>query len=151
MLRNIHEMFKLFVCCLAPCVNEEARQHMREAFALEIASEKPKREVKLLVLGMENSGKSTLIKQMRLIHGDGYTLCEQKSFIKYIYQNVLTSIQKLIKAMKQVRFPVKGSIASRYLQVATDHVIIQLEIDYEHPQYRDEANRLLTVDISLVG
>ena len=87
---------------------------MREAFALEIASEKPKREVKLLVLGMEDSGKSTLIKQMRLIHGDGYTLCEQKSFIKYIYQNVLTSIQKLIKAMKQVTFPVKGSIASRY-------------------------------------
>ena len=107
-------MFKLFVCCLAPCVNDEARQHMREAFALEIASEKPKREVKLLVLGMEDSGKSTLIKQMRLIHGDGYTLCEQKSFIKYIYQNVLTSVQKLIKAMKQVTFPVKGSIASRY-------------------------------------
>ena len=29
-------------------------------------------------------------------------------------------------------------------------MIIQLEIDYEHPQYRDEANRLLTVDISSV-
>ena len=97
-------MFKLFVCCLAPCINDEARQVVREAFA----SEKPKREIKLLVLGMGDSGKSTLIKQMRLIHGDGYTLCEQKSFIKYIYQNVLTSIQKLIKAMEQVIFPVEG-------------------------------------------
>ena len=28
--------------------------------------------------------------------------------------------------------------------------MIQLEIDYEHPQYREEVNRLLTVDISSV-
>ena len=39
---------------------------------------------------------------MRIIHGQGYNDEEQKDFIKYIYHNILTSIQNMIKAMRSV-------------------------------------------------
>ena len=63
-----------------------------------------RRELKLLLLGTGESGKSTFIKQMRIIHGQGYNDEEQKDFIKYIYHNILTSIQNMIKAMRSVSF-----------------------------------------------
>ena len=36
--------------------------------------------VKLLLLGMGNSGKSTFVKQMKIIHGDGYSIDELNTF-----------------------------------------------------------------------
>ena len=64
-----------------------------------------RRECKLLLLGAGESGKSTVIKHMRFIHGDGYKVNDQRIFIKHVYQNCLSSIQKLINAMKQVIIP----------------------------------------------
>ena len=100
-------MFKRFPCCM----DEETRMRQQTHEAIERLLRKQKREarreLKLLLLGTGESGKSTFIKQMRIIHGDGYTIDDQKNFIKYIYQNVLTSIQNLIKAMKQVIYSLR--------------------------------------------
>ena len=93
---------------------------------------------------------STVIKHMRFIHGDGYKVNDQRTFIKYIYQNVLTSIQNLIKAMKQVIFPMDLVYWDIQGSIETNHVMIQLQIDYEHSQYQEEGNRLLAVDVASV-
>lgn len=58
-----------------------------------------KREIKLLVLGTGESGKSTFIKQMHIINGEGYSVVARKSFIKYIRQNVFSAMETMISAM----------------------------------------------------
>ncbi|KAJ7308457.1 hypothetical protein JRQ81_009007 [Phrynocephalus forsythii] len=62
-------------------------------------------ELKLLLLGTGESGKSTFIKQMRIIHGVGYTEEDRKGFAKVVYQNIFTSIQAMIKAMETLQIP----------------------------------------------
>ena len=58
--------------------------------------------VKLLLLGAGESGKSTFVKQMKIIHGDGYNIDELKSFISIIHGNLLTSMVEVIKAMDKL-------------------------------------------------
>ena len=57
------------------------------------------KELKLLLLGTGESGKSTFIKQLRIIHGAGYSEADKKLHIKLVYQNVFSAMQTLIKAM----------------------------------------------------
>ena len=49
--------------------------------------------------GTGESGKSTFIKQMRIIHGAGYTDDDKKTFIKLVYQNIFMAMQSMIRAM----------------------------------------------------
>ncbi|XP_030422563.1 guanine nucleotide-binding protein subunit alpha-14 isoform X2 [Gopherus evgoodei] len=55
--------------------------------------------------GTGESGKSTFIKQMRIIHGSGYTDEDRKSFTKLVYQNIFTAIQTMIRAMDTLKIP----------------------------------------------
>ncbi|XP_009283538.2 PREDICTED: guanine nucleotide-binding protein subunit alpha-14 [Aptenodytes forsteri] len=57
----------------------------------------------LLLLGPGESGKSTFIKQMRIIHGSGYTEEDRKSFTKLVYQNIFTAVQAMIRAMDTLK------------------------------------------------
>ncbi|XP_069786559.1 guanine nucleotide-binding protein subunit alpha-14 isoform X1 [Narcine bancroftii] len=49
--------------------------------------------------GTGESGKSTFIKQMRIIHGDGYSDEDRKNFTKLVFQNIFTAMQAMIRAM----------------------------------------------------
>ena len=46
-------------------------------------------QVKLLLLGAGESGKSTFLKQMRIIHNVNYDVTAQIEFRKIIYQNII--------------------------------------------------------------
>uniref|UniRef100_A0A8C8EEY5 Guanine nucleotide-binding protein subunit alpha n=1 Tax=Otus sunia TaxID=257818 RepID=A0A8C8EEY5_9STRI len=48
--------------------------------------------------GTGEGGKSTFIKQMRIIYGSGYAE-DRKGFTKLIYQNIFTAMQVMIRAM----------------------------------------------------
>ncbi|XP_061711140.1 G protein alpha q subunit-like [Cydia pomonella] len=85
------------------CMSEEAKEQKRINQEIEKAIKKDKsaarRELKLLLLGTGESGKSTFIKQMRIINGAGYSDDDKKGFIKNIYQNIFMAIQSMIRAM----------------------------------------------------
>lgn len=49
--------------------------------------------------GTGESGKSTFIKQMRIIHGAGYSDDDKRGFIKLVYQNIFMAMQSMIRAM----------------------------------------------------
>eukprot|EP00161_Ancyromonas_sigmoides_P023537 TRINITY_DN739_c1_g1_i1.p1 TRINITY_DN739_c1_g1~~TRINITY_DN739_c1_g1_i1.p1 ORF type:complete len:323 (-),score=111.30 TRINITY_DN739_c1_g1_i1:444-1412(-) len=53
-------------------------------------------EVKLLLLGTGESGKSTIFKQMKIIHQDGYGKEERVAFTDVIYSNTIQSMKVLI-------------------------------------------------------
>lgn len=94
---------------MACCLSEEAREQKRINQEIEKRLRKDKRdarrELKLLLLGTGESGKSTFIKQMRIIHGAGYTEEDRKTFTKLVYQNIFMAINSMIRAMDTLRIP----------------------------------------------
>uniref|UniRef100_A0A8D2MU83 GNAT3 protein n=1 Tax=Zonotrichia albicollis TaxID=44394 RepID=A0A8D2MU83_ZONAL len=60
------------------------------------------RTVKLLLLGAGESGKSTIVKQMKIIHKDGFTLEERMEFRPIVYSNAVQSILAIVKAMTKL-------------------------------------------------
>lgn len=74
----------------------------------ELAEERDRRydEVKILLLGSGESGKSTIVKQMKIIHQNGYTREELAMFRVTIYKNVLDSAKELVIGMRRCKmFP----------------------------------------------
>lgn len=57
----------------------------------------------LHVAGTGESGKSTFIKQMRIIHGAGYSEEDKRGFTKLVYQNIFTAMQAMIRAMETLK------------------------------------------------
>ncbi|KAJ8041779.1 Guanine nucleotide-binding protein G(o) subunit alpha [Holothuria leucospilota] len=58
--------------------------------------------VKLLLLGAGESGKSTIVKQMKIIHESGFTEEDSKRFKPVVYSNTLQAMVAMIKAMKRL-------------------------------------------------
>lgn len=61
-------------------------------FQLKADHERAQREVKLLLLGAGESGKSTIVKQMRILHINGFNEAEKREKIQDIRRNVRDSI-----------------------------------------------------------
>jgi len=68
---------------------------------LEEDSKKLRRECKILLLGSGESGKSTIVKQMKIIHQNGYSVDELRLYRHTIYKNVIDCAKALIGAMQQ--------------------------------------------------
>ncbi|EDU48131.1 guanine nucleotide-binding protein alpha-3 subunit [Pyrenophora tritici-repentis Pt-1C-BFP] len=68
---------------------------------LEEDSRRLRRECKILLLGSGESGKSTIVKQMKIIHQNGYTQEELAMYRLTIYKNVIDCAKALIGAMRQ--------------------------------------------------
>ncbi|XP_052340602.1 guanine nucleotide-binding protein G(i) subunit alpha-3-like isoform X2 [Oncorhynchus keta] len=65
--------------------------------------DKASREVKLLLLGAGESGKSTIVKQMKIIHEAGYSEEECKQYRVVVYSNTIQSIIAIIRAMGRLK------------------------------------------------
>ncbi|XP_034249118.1 guanine nucleotide-binding protein G(q) subunit alpha isoform X1 [Thrips palmi] len=86
-------------CCLSEEAKEQKRINQEIEKQLKRDKREARRELKLLLLGTGESGKSTFIKQMRIIHGSGYSDEDKKGFIKLVYQNIFMAMQCMIRAM----------------------------------------------------
>jgi len=64
-----------------------------------------RRQVKLLLLGAGESGKSTFLKQMRIIHNKNYEVTDQLEFRRIIYQNILRGMKVLVDAQTKLEIP----------------------------------------------
>ena len=60
-------------------------------------------------VGTGESGKSTFIKQMRIIHGSGYSDEDKRGFIKLVYQNIFMAMQSMIRAMDLLKIQYSDS------------------------------------------
>ena len=58
-------------------------------------------KLRVLFTGSGESGKSTIVKQMKIIHQNGYTRDELALYRLTIYKNVLDCAKALIGAMRQ--------------------------------------------------
>ncbi|XP_061787984.1 guanine nucleotide-binding protein subunit alpha-13-like [Nerophis lumbriciformis] len=64
-----------------------------------------KRLVKILLLGAGESGKSTFLKQMRIIHGQDFDQTAREDFRATIYSNVIKGIRVLVDAREKLHIP----------------------------------------------
>ena len=54
-------------------------------------------------LGSGESGKSTIVKQMKIIHQNGFTREELASWKLVVYRNLVDSAQGIVRAMQRFR------------------------------------------------
>lgn len=73
------------------------------------------------VLGTGESGKSTFIKQMRIIHGSGYSDEDKRGFIKLVYQNIFMAMQSMIRAMDLLK--IQYAESSNIVSLSNMHTI----------------------------
>ncbi|KAM6105914.1 guanine nucleotide-binding protein subunit alpha-14 [Pterocles gutturalis] len=115
-------------CCLS--AEEKESQRISAEIERQLRRDKrdARRELKLLLLGTGESGKSTFIKQMRIIHGSGYTEEDRKGFTKLVYQNIFTAMQAMIRAMDtlKIRYTSKENEESAQMikEVEVDKVTV---------------------------
>jgi len=64
-------------------------------------------EVKLLILGAGESGKSTIFKQMKIIHLNGFTDEDRLGFKATIYNNTIGSMRVLVSACQELEVDVE--------------------------------------------
>ena len=70
---------------------------------LSMDADRLSRELKLLLLGAGESGKSTIVKQMKIIYENGYSQDERIRYKKIIFKNVIDSIITILDAMEKLR------------------------------------------------
>ncbi|VBB30750.1 unnamed protein product [Acanthocheilonema viteae] len=65
--------------------------------------------VKLLLLGPGECGKSTILKQMRLLHTNGFTDDEINQQKTVIYNNIVQGMASILRGMKKLDIPFENS------------------------------------------
>ncbi|RWS28220.1 Eka-Go1 protein-like protein [Leptotrombidium deliense] len=73
-----------------------------------------KQVIKILLLGAEESGKSTLVKQMKIIHNDGFTKEELLSFMPTVRHNLLASMKYVLLGMSILKIKIHPQNKVRY-------------------------------------
>ncbi|CAC5408086.1 G protein alpha q subunit,Guanine nucleotide-binding protein subunit alpha-11,Guanine nucleotide-binding protein G(q) subunit alpha [Mytilus coruscus] len=99
--------------------NEQKRENKNIEKRIKRDKRDLQEEVKVLLLGTNQSGKSTLIRQLKIVHGVGFSEDEIRSFIVPIHHQIVTTIQDLIFAMDL------------------------LKIDYKNPENKENARKLM--------
>ncbi|XP_053704440.1 guanine nucleotide-binding protein subunit alpha-11-like isoform X1 [Synchiropus splendidus] len=101
-------------CCLNPEAKEARRINDEIDRQLRRDKEESRRQYKLLLLGTGESGKSTFIKQMRIIHGRGYSEEDKRGFRRLVYQNIFTAMQAMVQAMEILKIPYRHELNKNY-------------------------------------
>lgn len=66
--------------------------------------------------GAGESGKSTILKQMKLINEGGYSRDERESFKEIIFSNTVQSMRVILEAMESLELPLDDQRAEYHVQ-----------------------------------
>ncbi|KAH9268405.1 hypothetical protein BASA83_009404 [Batrachochytrium salamandrivorans] len=113
--------------------DESGRRNAQIDNSIKKDLENLRNEVKLLLLGAGESGKSTILKQMTLIHGSGYSRYERESYKEIIFSNTIQSMRAVLEAQRMLQIPFSNSLSSSYKTVL-DRLPHQVEVDSMSPE-----------------
>ena len=127
-------------CAVSSLEKEAAERSRKIDRELALDGEKASREVKLLLLGAGESGKSTIVKQMKIIHETGYSQEECLQYQPVVYSNTIQSLMAIIRAMGQLRIDFRDPArAVSPTCLLTDSVLSK-------PFYLSESRRTFEMD-----
>mmetsp|Transcript_4882 Transcript_4882/g.7874 ORF Transcript_4882/g.7874 Transcript_4882/m.7874 type:complete len:352 (-) Transcript_4882:93-1148(-) len=95
------------MACCSKGNSDAARRDAQITNDLLQAQDEMSNEVKLLLLGAGQSGKSTVAKQMKIIHMDGFSAEERASYTSVICSNIVVSMRSILFAARE--FGIKTS------------------------------------------
>ncbi|KAL2162616.1 hypothetical protein VTH06DRAFT_6452 [Thermothelomyces fergusii] len=81
------------------------------------------KEVKLLLLGAGESGKSTVLKQMKLIYAQGFSKHEKMEWKPVVFTNILQSFRLISDAMNEMNIAFENPENEKHMA--------QMMVDYE--------------------
>jgi len=90
---------------------EAAKVHQQVEKELKVHAKKQNTQVKVLLLGSGDSGKSTILKQMRVIHNDKFTPQEIESYRQLVFSNIIRGLQMLVDALPSMGLTVSSEHA----------------------------------------
>ncbi|CAG5861361.1 unnamed protein product [Menidia menidia] len=128
------------VCCLSDdekmtiAVDKEINKILRQQ------KKKERREIKILLLGTGESGKTTFIRQMRIIHGRGFSEEERRAFSKCIFQNIFSAVKSMTAAMTALRIPYANPENEMYANWLQD--VNAVHVTHLERRYVDAIHRL---------
>ena len=98
---------------------------------IERAKDEHRATHRLLLLGAGESGKSTVVKQMKILHVDGFDADERKQKRLDIKKNVRDAIEAIIKAMDFFNIPYHGEpqVIEEHLNIVQNTIQQLEEID----------------------
>ena len=64
----------------------------------------------MLLLGAGESGKSTIFKQMKVVHKGGYSEKEKMEFVSIIHSNVCSSMKAMVNACPKLSISIPGDL-----------------------------------------
>ena len=71
---------------------------------------------KILMLGAGQSGKSTVVKQMRIIHGAGYSEAERMEFRTTVHLNAIQGLENILQAREELQIDFEHEKTYSYAQ-----------------------------------
>ncbi|CAF4102265.1 unnamed protein product [Rotaria socialis] len=100
-------------CCLSPAekINKDINQQLK------VFRRQNLHERKLLLLGNAEAGKSTFLKQMKLIHGRGFKADEKHRLIPFIYRQILSVVRCICRAMNMLQIKFENERNEEYARV----------------------------------
>ncbi|CAD6580745.1 MAG: guanine nucleotide-binding protein subunit alpha [Tremellales sp. Tagirdzhanova-0007] len=97
-------------------------------------------EIKMLLLGAGESGKSTVLKQMRLIYNEPYDTEERDSYREIVYSNTVQSMRALLNGVALMEISINPSNHDRWNLIMAASP--QVEGDRFPPRLADAINGL---------
>ncbi|RIB12028.1 guanine nucleotide binding protein, alpha subunit [Gigaspora rosea] len=110
------------LCLSAEEKESRLRSHQIDK-QIEEDSRKFKKECKILLLGSGESGKSTIVKQMKIIHQNGYSKEELLPYRIVVYKNLVESAQIVVNAIRKFRLEPKKTINRVYFDTILEYCV----------------------------
>ncbi|ROT41386.1 guanine nucleotide-binding protein alpha-2 subunit [Sodiomyces alkalinus F11] len=91
------------------------------------------KEVKLLLLGAGESGKSTVLKQMKLIYAQGFSKSEKLEWKPVVFNNVVQSFRLIFDAMRELGVGFENPENDKHMA----YLMVDYEISARDPLPKD--------------
>ncbi|KAF0408695.1 G protein alpha subunit [Gigaspora margarita] len=109
--------------CLSAEEKESRSRSQQIDKQIEDDGRKVKKECKILLLGSGESGKSTIVKQMKIIHQNGYSKEELLHYRTVVYKNLVESAQTVVNAIRKFRLEPKKTMNRVYFDTILEYCV----------------------------
>ncbi|KAJ3441981.1 guanine nucleotide-binding protein g(o) subunit alpha [Anaeramoeba flamelloides] len=130
-------------CASSTKKDPERKQNQVIDYKLRQVETELSNNLNLLLMGPGDSGKSTIAKQMKIIHSNGFRKKEKIKFKIVIYQNILDNLQILIQMIKTLNLDELPTELERIAQEIThldDEIPLNEEIGEKISQLWDNPS-----------